>query len=266
MIKIIGEDGFTSFTKLKKDLMVSTGTIYHHLETLSQLIEQKEDKKYYLTDLGKAAYASIKNNVETLISPDISKREFNSPLLKGLMYLTPKSLIINTKEKNFLSLALSVVILTTGAVFCYLNGLFPFLLFFGDFLSNYLIYVPTVNIVYSIIFFVNFIGYYVLIELLCRAFYRKKEGWKNFLRSFAIIFIPSDIYLIIHFAFLASGILQIPALGIIDNILMIIFQVWSLWLVIYILTAIKNLKIENALIISLLLHYGGFSIILLVSL
>ncbi|MHA2398710.1 MAG: winged helix-turn-helix domain-containing protein, partial [Promethearchaeota archaeon] len=52
IITIIGENEFTSFTQLKNELKVSTRTIYHHLETLSGLIEQKEDKKYYLKDLG----------------------------------------------------------------------------------------------------------------------------------------------------------------------------------------------------------------------
>ncbi|MFW9946978.1 MAG: winged helix-turn-helix domain-containing protein, partial [Candidatus Odinarchaeota archaeon] len=56
IIKIIGDNEFSSFTTLKKELKVSTGTIYHHLDALSQLIEQRKDKKYYLTELGQHAY------------------------------------------------------------------------------------------------------------------------------------------------------------------------------------------------------------------
>ena len=84
MIEIIGENGYSSFTILKKELRVSTGTIYHHLDALSQLIEQKSDKKYYLTDLGQLAYNSLKDNI-TNIAKEISSKEFNSPILKGLM-------------------------------------------------------------------------------------------------------------------------------------------------------------------------------------
>ena len=61
IIKIIGDNDCSSFTILKTELKVSTGTIYHHLESLSQLIEQKEDKKYYLNDLGIHAYNSLQD-------------------------------------------------------------------------------------------------------------------------------------------------------------------------------------------------------------
>ena len=40
---MLGEKEFSTFTKLKEELSVSTGTIYHHLDVLSQLIEQKKD-------------------------------------------------------------------------------------------------------------------------------------------------------------------------------------------------------------------------------
>jgi len=73
------------------------------------------------------------------------------------------------------------------------------------------------------------------------------------------------IYLITHFIFLSLGYFNYSIVGIIDNIAMILLQVWSLWLLTFNLIVNKHLKIENALIISLLLHYGGFSIILLLA-
>jgi len=57
---------------------VSTGTIYHHLDTLSNLIEQQDNKKYYLTELGLHAYNSLIDNKDNIITPEFSKKEFNS--------------------------------------------------------------------------------------------------------------------------------------------------------------------------------------------
>ena len=85
IIKIIGDNEFTSFTHLKNELDVSTGTIYHHLETLSDLIEQKQNKKYYLKELGTYAYNSLKDNIETIKAPH---KEFKSQFLNKLMVLT----------------------------------------------------------------------------------------------------------------------------------------------------------------------------------
>ena len=93
ILRIIGDNGFSSFTYLKRILKVSTGTIYHHLEALAQLIKQKKNKKYYLTDLGTHAYNSMMENIEIIESPEILSREFNSPLLRFLMFLTPKKFI-----------------------------------------------------------------------------------------------------------------------------------------------------------------------------
>lgn len=71
------------------------------------------------------------------------------------------------------------------------------------------------------------------------------------------------IYLILHFIFEYASLITINIFNFIDKILMIIFQVWSLWLLSYSLSVKKGIKIENCLIISLLLHYSGFTIILL---
>jgi hypothetical protein len=87
----------------------------------------------------------------------------------------------------------------------------------------------------------------------------------KFLIAFPIILFPIDIYLVLHFILFSTGSLNLPAVRILDNVLVILFQVLSLWLLTYNLSVNKKLKIENSLIISLLIHYGGFSIILLLS-
>jgi len=259
IIELIGENGFSSFTELKKELKVSTGTIYHHLDTLSTLIKQKSDKKYYLTEFGIRAYDSIRNNMGSL-SFDISKKDYNSFLMKGLMHLTPKRIIVTNNKPNLLVITFSFMILILGGTFCALNGLYPFFLLFETIPE--ILYVPLFNFLF---FIFNFFVFFLTIEAICRIFYKKKGDSMEFLSTFAIIFLPSILYLIIHYFFLVLMINEFTFIGIFDNIIMIIFQVWSLWLLTYSITTYKRLKIENALIISLVLHYGGFSIILLLS-
>ena len=261
MLEIIGDNGYSSFTILKKELKVSTGTIYHHLDALSQLIEQKSDKKYYLTDLGQLAYNSLKENISN-ISKDVSSKEFNSPILKGLMYLTPKKFINASSKSNFFPLGISILILVTGATFCYLNNLFPFFLLFSTFPNYENLQAPITNILGAIIFILNYLVYFFIVESLIRLFYKNKNNTKEFLSTFAFIFIPSDIYLTIHYIFRVFDFIEIPSINIIDNVVMILLQAWSLWILTYSIIAYKQLKIENALILSLLLHYGGFSVIL----
>ncbi|RLE94717.1 MAG: hypothetical protein DRN04_02275 [Thermoprotei archaeon] len=52
IVEVLGREGAKTFTELKRQLKVSTGTLYYHLENLRGVIEQTEDKKYRLTEDG----------------------------------------------------------------------------------------------------------------------------------------------------------------------------------------------------------------------
>ncbi|MFX0023366.1 MAG: ArsR family transcriptional regulator [Candidatus Hermodarchaeota archaeon] len=260
IIKIIGENEFSTFTKLKKELGVSTGTIYHHLDTLSELIEQKKDKRYYLKELGMYAYNSLKNNVETIRTPDFAHRELKSPILRKLMWITSKRFIQFEKQDKKYSIIISIAIIILGTLFCALNGFYSFLLFFMDVSQHNLDL--SFQILISLSFIVNFFVFFIIIEVVSRFLYKKNESVLEFLVSFAIILYPMIFYLIIHLIFNLFDLLSLNIFNLLDKVLLIIFQVWSLWLLSYSLCIKKGLKIESSLIISLLLHYGGFTIIL----
>ena len=259
---IIGDNEFSSFTNLKTELKVSTGTIYHHLDTLSQLIEQRDDKKYYLTDLGNHAYSSLKNNVSSIASPGRTIRDSSSLLLKGLLHVTPKRFINYDKANRIYTIILSISVLALGAIFCGLSGLYPVFLFFGESIQNVEIMELFQQILFSIFFILNYLLFSGIIEGIIRLIFKNKENYKQFFIVFPLIFLPINIYLILHFIFLVSGLLSLPVVAVINIILLILLQAWSLWILTYILNTIKGVKIEYSLIIALLLHYASFSAIL----
>ena len=258
IIKIIGDNEFSSFTLLKKELGVSTGTIYHHLDTLSELIEQKEDKKYYLKELGVHAYNSLKDDIELIREKGFAIREFKSPFLRRL---TSKRFIQFKKEDRIYAILISIGILIIGTILSRLNQLYPLLLFFIETNENNLELNFQILLILS--FLLNFIIYFIIIEGISRLFYNKNENTVIFFISFAIVFFPMILYLLLHYIFVYSEIFDISFINFLDKVLMIILQVWSLWLLSYSMSVKKGLKIETTLIVSLLLHYGGFTIILL---
>lgn len=244
---------------------MSTGTIYHHLDSLSQLIQQKKNKKYYLTDLGIYAYNSLKENIEIMESIDFSKREYGSPLIKFLFALTPvKFISFEEKDKTY-NIIISMVILIIGTILCGLNGFYSFLLFFIKTQED--IYkLPLISHLFlGLVFIINFIIYFLLVEGCCRLFYRKKDNTKNFFLSFPVILYPMVIYLFIHFILLSTELILIAFINFIDTIFLIFFQILSLWLLTYNLKVSKGIKIERGLIIALILHYGSFTIVLFLS-
>ena len=241
---------------------MSTGTIYHHLDTLSELVEQKVDKKYYLRELGRYAYNSLKNNIETIKSPDFTHRELRAPIMRKLMKVTSKRFIQFEKEDKLITIIISLSILITGTILCGLNSFYSFLLFFIDSEQNNLDFVLWIFMSFS--FVANSIVFFIIIEGISRLFYKKKENTLNFLISFPIIQLPMVFYLVSHLMFELFDLLIISIFNLLDKIFLIIFQVWSLWLLSYSLCVKKGLKIETSLIVSLLLHYGSFMIILFV--
>ncbi len=176
------------------------------------------------------------------------------------MWLTSKRFIqFNKKDKKF-SIIISLAILILGTIFCGLNEYYSFLLFFME-ISQYNLELYF-QILISFSFIANFFIFFLLIEGISRVFYKKNENVVDFLVSFAIILYPLIFFLFIHFIFNWFDLLSFSIINLIDRILLIIFQVWSLWLLSYSLCVKKGLKIESSLIISLLIHYGGFTIIL----
>ncbi len=258
IIKIIGDNEFSSFTLLKKELGVSTGTIYHHLDTLSELIKQKKDKKYYLKELGVHAYNSLKDDIKLIREKGFAIREFKSRFLRRL---TSKRFIQFKKEDRIYTILISVGILIIGTILSRLNQFYPLLLFFIEINENNLELNFQILLILS--FLLNFIIYFIIIEGISRLFYDKNENTLNFFISFAIVFFPMVLYLLSHYIFVYTGIFIISFINFLDKVLMIILQVWSLWLLSYSMSVKKGLKIETTLIASLLLHYGGFTIILL---
>jgi hypothetical protein len=232
---------------------------------LSSLIEQQDDKKYYLSELGLHAYTSLIDNKDNIITPEFSKKEFNSPILKGLMLLTPKTYINYENKRTYSVMIFSILIVLIGSIFCGLNGLFPFFLFFGESLMIFTTVEAVIQFLLALFFIGNILLYFLINEGLSRIIYKKKENTLKFLVSFAIVFFPLDIYLVLRFILTSTGSLTFSYIRVLDNVLMILFQVWSLWLLTYNLSINKKLKIENSLIVSLLVHYSGFSIMLLIS-
>lgn len=227
---------------------------------MSELVEQKQNKKYYLKELGIYAYNSLKNNVETIKTPDFAHRELKSPILRKLMWITSKRFIQFEKKDKKFSIIISIGIIILGTIFCGLNGFYSFFLFFME-ISQYNLELYF-QILISLSFIVNFFIFFIIIEGISRFFYKKNENIIDFLVSFAIILYPMIFFLIIHLIFKWVDLLNVSIFNLLDNVLLIIFQVWSLWLLSYSLCVKKGLKIESSLIISLLLHYGGFTIIL----
>ncbi|MCG3222114.1 MAG: helix-turn-helix transcriptional regulator, partial [Candidatus Heimdallarchaeota archaeon] len=64
LLSYIGEKRVVSFTEIQARFQMKVGTLYHHIDTLGELITQDPSKRYLLTEKGKRAYSLIEDELD----------------------------------------------------------------------------------------------------------------------------------------------------------------------------------------------------------
>ena len=60
IVEILGDQGKIGFKELRQALGLGVGTVYYHLDMLSEFLTQDKGRKYMLNDHGRLLYVSIK--------------------------------------------------------------------------------------------------------------------------------------------------------------------------------------------------------------
>lgn len=63
LIMKLGESGPMSIKDLRRELGLSTGSLYHNLLALGELVEQTSNRKYVLSEQGKRIYMTLKSGL-----------------------------------------------------------------------------------------------------------------------------------------------------------------------------------------------------------
>jgi len=262
IIKMVGQNQKSSFTEFKRTLNCSTGTLYHHLEVLGDLIYQKPDKKYYLTVLGEHAYNILAHNLESIETSKESEAKpvENQPsFFKNLVKIWPRIYFSITQKDPRIPLVLLIALLGIGGLLCSIFDVSTILIFFTWEKSTEPIALE-IKVWYFFQFVLSMLAFYVIAEVLCRIILRRKDNPVPFLLSFFIILIPMIFYLVVHsfFYVLAYDVIAVNF----DRVVMVFFQIWSIWYLTYAISVLKFVPIERGFIVSFISYYAGFVILL----
>ena len=261
ILRLIGENGKGSFTQFKRSLEVSTGTLYHHLDVLKELVVQDEKKKYILSNLGERAHAFLIQKYDSMESTKVTERKTASAFLNRIFTLAPKRVVDLINKKTYYGWIIS------GS----LVAIFFTLIAIGGINSSYIFYLPyqeelTIGTRFWLgsKFLISLILVIGFSELMCRFLFKKSENTVKFIATFSVGLFPMIIYLILHtiLAYVSPLFLE----GITIKIIMVVFQIWTILLISYIQVVTKFIKIERSLLITFLVHYIAFNIILFTSL
>lgn len=245
IIEILGAQEKIGFKELRETLGLGVGTVYYHLDMLSDFIAQDKQRKYRLNDRGRTLYRILK---EGSIPATLEITEAFSHRLGRWLFLSP----VFAKTANSLRfLPFSISILLMGAYGSAYAELDPALFFYF-----YISYFNRSFITTALLFIFNWLGLFLFAEFFAYLLYKRAGNELQLFACIGIAAIPMAAYPYIYLAIPAV----FPNLGtmklntIMQGILTVL-QIWSLLLVSAALCFGKGLRLDKAIVISLTAVY-----------
>jgi hypothetical protein len=249
IIEILGVRGKIGFKELRATLGLGVGTVYYHLDMLSDFMTQDKQRKYRLNDRGQALYRILKDgNVPATL--EISET-FSHRLAKWL-FLSP---IFAKTAKPLRLLPVSIAILLIGAFGSAYANLDPALFFYFPY-STYS-FLGT-----AALYFFSWISLFLFVELVTSVLYRRVGNDIQLFTSVGIAALPLAVYPYIYFAVpIVFSNLSLANFEMIMQYILIIFQIFSLLLVSAAFSFGKGIRLDKSIVISLTAMYMNIAIL-----
>jgi hypothetical protein len=232
IIEILGSQSKIGFKELRQELKLGIGTVYYHLDMLSDFLTQDKHRKYMLNDRGRLLHRLLK---EGSLPPTLEIGETFSHRLGRWLFLSP----VFTKTARPLKwLPISVFLLALGAVGSALASVDPMLFFYFPF-SSY----EFETIV--LLFISNWIGLFLLSNLLIYVLYRRTGGNLQLFTCIGIAAFPLALFPYIYLLISHD----------VAKYLLLAIQIWSLLLMSSAFCFGKGLRLDKGIVVSLTILY-----------
>jgi len=249
IIEILGVQDKIGFKELREALGLGVGTVYYHLDMLSDFITQDKQRKYRLNDRGQALYRLLKEGTvpATMELGGVSTHGF-----VRWIFLSP---IFAKTTKPLRFLPVSTVMLFVGALGAAYVKLTPALFFFSP--------IFTYSVAGIIVrYFLGWIGLFFFGEALTYIFYKRVGNSLQFLTCLGIASFPLMIYPYIYWTF-SMLFSNFQYLDLTIQAILVALQIWGILLVSSAICFGKGLRLDKAIVISLTAMYLNITILYL---
>ena len=238
IIEILGEQGKSGFKDLRSSLGLGVGTVYYHLDMLSDFLVQDKSRKYMLNDRGQLLYKSLK---EGNVPQVLNAGEVRGHRVGRWVFLSPVFFRMTRLE---VFLPISVAILSLGAVGSALAKIEPVFFF----------YFPSTRSFEScvVMFFFYWVGLFLLADVLCHLLFRRTGNDLQLFVDLGFSVLPLAIFPYIN--------MIIPVTS--SRYVLLVLQVWTVLLFSSALSFGKGLRLDRSILLSLIIVY--FNIVLLI--
>ncbi len=232
IIEILGVQEKIGFKELREALGLGVGTVYYHLDMLSNFVTQDKQRKYRLNDRGQTLYKVLKEgNVPATL--EISEA-FSHRVAKWL-FLSP---VFAKTVKPLRVLPVSIALLLMGALGSAYANLDSALFFYFPY-SAYSF--TSIVALYSF----NWVGLFLFAELFTYLLYRRVG---NDIQLFTCLGLASFPMALFPYVYLFIS-------DVISQYILFVLQVWSLLLVSAAFCFGKGIRLDKAIVISLTAIY-----------
>ena len=188
IVRLLGERGALSVSELKREMKISTGSLYHNISLLGDLVGQEKDRKYVLTERGRRVNELLNSGVLS------EAREPFGGRLRGLAdFLIPRWFFLSLAESKFAMIAIMTMVLVGGAFLAYPTNSTIVLLMVERTNSNQILQSLSLPI-----------SWLVVSTILLAVFARRdftSQSSRSFISSSAISYIPQVLYLVLEASF-----------------------------------------------------------------
>ena len=247
IIVMLGEQERVGFKEFRDTLKIGVGTLYYHLDILSDYISQDKNRKYMLSEKGKLLYKALtEGSIPTSLKLD---KTYQSGRLRWIFLAPVFSMITNPIRW----LPVSALILFFGAIGVSLSGLETLLLF----------YTPTIHSfeLEAAFFILSWISVFFFTDILAHLLFKRSGDDLHLFTCMTLAAIPLAAYPYIYIVL--SSIIPATIVTLLLRILLLILQVWTLILVTSALSYGKGLRLERSIIISLSLLYLNIALLII---
>jgi len=246
IIEILGAQDKIGFKELRETLGVGVGTVYYHLDMLSDFIEQDKQRKYRLNAKGQMLYRVLK---EGSVPTSLGVSETLSHRAVKWLFLSP---IFAITAKPYRFLPVSAAVLVLGALGAARARLEPALLFFFEYSTRN----PTSI---AVLFIFNWIGLFLFTEALTISLFRRVGSDMQLFTCIGLAALPMAVYPYIYMfvppMLEALAIYNWELVKALRDAVLVVFQVWSILLISTAVCYGKGLRLDKGIIISLTVTY-----------
>ena len=236
---ILGNQEKIGFKELKQVLGLGVGTVYYHLDMLSDYWSQDKQRKYRLNDKGQLLYRALQDG---RVPSALQLSETLGHRLTGWLFLSPL-FAKTTRPVKFLPLALVILIL--GALGSALASSQSLLLFYSSFTAYQF---ETTALLYVF----NWISLFLVSDVAISLLLHRKGGDLQLFVCLGIASFPVALFPYVYI-FLSFTVARY---------LLFMLQIWSVLLMSSAYCLSKGLRLDKAIIMSLLVLYGNTVVLL----